>query len=145
MNTLEKVTAKQVELNKIANCEITLTEPLAFDAYSRCKGTGSFILIDKITNVTVGAGMIIGLPEDVGASRVVTADERSARFGQKPVTIWIAGENAAQLAAQLERKLFDLGHIAAVLEAKYTQDVAMLIADRMNHAGLICLCPYAET
>ncbi|OFV96179.1 MAG: sulfate adenylyltransferase subunit CysN [Acidobacteria bacterium RIFCSPLOWO2_12_FULL_54_10] len=141
VNTLVKTPANQVELNKIAYCEVTLTTPLAFDPYSRCKGTGSFILIDKITNVTVGAGMITGLPEDIGVPRVVTADERSARFGQNPVTIWITGESAAELATQLERRLFDLGHASTVLEAKYPQDVTVLIADRMNQAGLICLCP----
>ena len=49
---------EQLKLNGIALCEVGLSAPLAFDPYTRCRGTGSFIMIDRLTNATVAAGMI---------------------------------------------------------------------------------------
>jgi sulfate adenylyltransferase subunit 1 len=140
VNTLERVTVERLKLNGIALCDVALTAPLAFDAYSRCKGTGSFILIDRLTNGTVGAGMIVGLPDEASESRAVTAEERAARLGQKAVTLWLRGANAREFAYRLERRLFDLGHAAAVLDDEAVADEAAVIAKAINHAGLICLC-----
>ncbi|MBI3934171.1 MAG: sulfate adenylyltransferase subunit CysN [Acidobacteria bacterium] len=146
VNTLQQVPVERLKLNGIALCEVALNAPLAFDPYKRCKGTGSFIIIDRLTNVTVGAGMIVGLAEGEGKVRQVTPEERAARFGQKAVTLWLRGGNARELAYQLERKLFDLGHAAAVLPDSVLDDEshatsAALIASSLNQAGLICLCP----
>lgn len=58
VNTLEKQSAQQLALNEIGNCHFTVTEPVQFDAYDVNRSTGSFIIIDRLTNVTVGAGMI---------------------------------------------------------------------------------------
>ncbi|RTR36724.1 sulfate adenylyltransferase subunit CysN [Shewanella canadensis] len=58
VNTLEKQPAGQLELNEIGNCHFAVTEPIQFDAYDVNRSTGSFIVIDRLTNVTVGAGMI---------------------------------------------------------------------------------------
>ncbi|WP_394146947.1 sulfate adenylyltransferase subunit CysN [Shewanella atlantica] len=58
INTLEKQSAGQLELNEIGNCHFTVTEPVQFDAYDVNRSTGAFIVIDRLTNVTVGAGMI---------------------------------------------------------------------------------------
>ena len=60
VNTLEKVETKTLKLNDIARVQIDLDEKVAFDLYEENKGTGAFILIDKITNNTVAAGMIVG-------------------------------------------------------------------------------------
>ncbi|MDR3412037.1 MAG: sulfate adenylyltransferase subunit CysN [Formivibrio sp.] len=58
VNTLEHLPATMMSLNEIALCRITLNAPVAFDVYSDCRGTGSFIVIDRLTNATAGAGMI---------------------------------------------------------------------------------------
>jgi len=58
VNTLEKQPAGQLELNEIGNCHFAVTEPVQFDAYDVNRSTGAFIVIDRLTNVTVGAGMI---------------------------------------------------------------------------------------
>ena len=145
INTLERHPADQLLLNEIGLCEVALSGPLAFDPYSRCKATGSFILIDRITHGTVGAGMIIGPvgpAETAGTIRRVTQEERAARFGQRAVTIWLRGEDARDLARRLERSLFDLGQACAVLEEEgLTGDVRELVARHVTAAGLICLCP----
>ena len=58
VNTLAKKSADQLALNEIGVCEFSLSKPIVFDAYKRNHTTGSFIIIDRLTNVTIGAGMI---------------------------------------------------------------------------------------
>ncbi|WP_076411063.1 sulfate adenylyltransferase subunit CysN [Shewanella sp. UCD-KL12] len=58
VNTLEKQAAQQLALNEIGNCHFAVTAPVQFDAYDNNRATGAFIIIDRLTNVTVGAGMI---------------------------------------------------------------------------------------
>jgi len=60
-NTYERTQVDSLELNDIASCKMLLTRPIAFDAYSSNRLTGSFIVVDRITNNTVGAGMIVGV------------------------------------------------------------------------------------
>ncbi|NJD04962.1 MAG: sulfate adenylyltransferase subunit CysN [Methylococcaceae bacterium] len=140
VNTLDQHPAEQLKLNEIGRCEVTLNAPISFDAYGICKGTGSFIVIDRLTNVTVGAGMIRGLAEGREELHKVTDAERAARFGQRPFTLWLTGEKAAEAALQLERALFDLGHASYVLNRTEHAAHAALIAGHVNRAGLICLC-----
>jgi len=64
VNTLEKKEGSMLQLNDIASCKLSLTRAIALDKYSDIKGTGSFIVIDKYTNATVAAGMIIGTYEE---------------------------------------------------------------------------------
>jgi bifunctional enzyme CysN/CysC len=134
VNTLEHHDAKNLQLNEIGLCTVSVNSPVVFDAYNRSKGTGSFIIIDRLTNVTVGAGMITGASSDLELSHV-SAEERAARFAQKAVSIALTGANKEQVAYQLERKLFDNGHATTVL----TSDLAEAI-EVVKHAGLICLC-----
>ena len=61
INTYERVSADRLELNDIASCKMTLTQPIAADPYNTNRLTGSFIVIDKNTNDSVGAGMIVGV------------------------------------------------------------------------------------
>ncbi|WP_345993657.1 sulfate adenylyltransferase subunit CysN [Sulfurimonas sp. HSL-1716] len=61
VNTFERMQVERLELNDIASCRMVLSRPIAADAYKENKPTGSFIVIDRITNNTVGAGMIVGL------------------------------------------------------------------------------------
>ncbi len=137
VNTLEHHEAGQLKLNEIGLCELALSAPIAFDPYTRCKGTGSFIVIDRLSNATVGAGMIVGLPEKALEMRRVSAEERAARLGQKPFTVWLVGPDRVDFAYRLERGLFDCGYLGAVLDGDEAQAAA--IAKRLNHAGLICI------
>ncbi|QXP86821.1 sulfate adenylyltransferase subunit CysN [Methylococcus capsulatus] len=141
VNTLERHPAGQLNLNEIGLCELALSAPLAFDPYARCKGTGAFIVIDRLTNVTVGAGMIAGPVQGETGFRKVTAEERAARFGQKAVTVWLTGPQRHEMAYRLERALFDIGHPATVLEDEGFGAELIRAAQLVNHAGLICLCP----
>jgi sulfate adenylyltransferase large subunit len=75
INTWEKVEAKTLELNDIARVQIDLAEKIAFDFYEENKTTGAFILIDKITNFTSAAGMIVGESTKRRKKRVYTEAE----------------------------------------------------------------------
>jgi len=75
VNTWEKLEAKTLELNDIARVQIDLSEKIAFDLYEESKSTGAFILIDKISNNTVAAGMIVGEATKHVKKRVYTESE----------------------------------------------------------------------
>jgi bifunctional enzyme CysN/CysC len=176
VNTLHREPAPALALNEIGRCAITLTAPIAFDAYRRNRTTGSFIMIDRLSNATVGAGMILDRePDDAaadhwgdsataehlhGESSAVTAEEREARFGQKPATILLTGLTGAgksTIAKALERKLFDLGRAVVVLDGQnmrlgISKDLGFTAAERsenlrrsvevaklFNDAGILCI------
>ncbi len=139
VNTLEQSDADQLQLNEIGHCDVTVNAPVAFDPYRLCKGTGAFIIIDRLTNVTVGAGMIIGIAGDTEL-HPVSQDERTARYGQKAVTVWLTGGNRLQTAQEIERQLFDMGHVCTILNEDELRGEIDEISTLFNQAGLICLC-----
>jgi len=119
VNTLAEEPATRLEMNEIGSVEFEAHVPLFFDPYSSNRTTGSFILIDAVTNATVGAGMI---QEDVSATVIaaekefasyavaetpVAAEERYARHGHLPAVLLLEGRPA--LAVRLERLLFERG------------------------------------
>ena len=135
VNTLHRKDAPTLGLNEIGRCQIQLNQPIGFDGYRRNHGTGAFIIIDRITNVTIAAGMILDrtagtkeghwddqISETIHAERSnVTFQERQARFGQQPATILLtglAGAGKTTLAYALERRLFDLGRACCVLDGQ---------------------------
>ena len=134
VNTLEHHDAVELHLNEIGSCTVTVNAPVVFDPYKTNKGTGAFIIIDRLTNGTVGAGMITGSTDDENR-QPVNAEERAARYSQKATAIALTGAACKETAYQLERKLFDNGHATTVLE---TQNTALIQA--VKNAGLICLC-----
>ncbi len=134
VNTLEHHDANELNLNEIGLCTVAVNAPVVFDPYKRNKTTGSFIVIDRLTNVTVGAGMITGDASEEDW-KPVSAEERATRFSQIASVIALTGSNAKQLAYHLERKLFDTGHAATILEQGNDQ-----LAEAIKNAGLICLC-----
>ncbi len=140
VNTLEHFDAEQLQLNEIGFCEVSLNAPLAFDPYKNNKGTGSFIIIDRLTNVTVAAGMIVGSAAEGQTLHRVTQQERAARFAQKAITVFITGLNNSDTAYALERKLFDSGHASMVFNGKSWDDRTQDIVKQINNAGIICLC-----
>ena len=134
VNTLEHRHVSRLELNEVGHVQLSLTRPLAYDPYRDNHATGAFILIDRLTNNTVGAGMILetggGRPSgDVWSARPATAalkdrgsqvapSERKERFGQVPATILLVGltgSGKSRIAYALERRLWDLGRAVTVL------------------------------
>ena len=130
INTFHREPATHLQLNEIGRVEIATTRPLLFDPYERNKHTGAFILIDRLTNATLAAGVIRDVEaladDDVGQQRaeltahrsLVSAEERAQRFGQKPFTLWLTGlprSGKASIAYALERRLFDQGYTPFVL------------------------------
>ncbi len=136
VNTLKHHDTNELQLNEIASCTISVNAPVVFDPYKQNKGTGAFIIIDRLSNVTVGAGMIIGESETDELVHV-SADERAARFSQKASGINLTGSSSQNIAYQLERKLFDTGHAATVLENQSTDNYVLISA--IKNAGLICI------
>jgi bifunctional enzyme CysN/CysC len=137
VNTLHRQAAATLGLNQIGRCRIVLSQPLMFDAYRRNRTTGSFIVIDRISNATVGAGMILdrqtsaageGHWDDEPASQslaesesAVSAGERAQRFGQRPVTVLLTGlpgSGKSTVARGLERWLFDVGRAVVVIDGQ---------------------------
>ncbi|OZB13041.1 MAG: sulfate adenylyltransferase subunit CysN, partial [Marinobacter sp. 34-60-7] len=142
VNTLEQqANPSQLQLNEIGLCELTLNQPVAFDAYPRNHATGSFIVIDRLTNVTVGAGMIAGLADGVESLDPVTVDERARRLAQKPAIIACNGKQAPQLALAVERALFDQGKTTVVVSEENTGDAdeRRRVAQLLTAHGLIAV------
>ena len=134
VNTLRKSDVDHFELNEIGRVVITTNKPLYFDPYKKNRATGAFIMIDPITNNTCAVGMIIDrmatkdLPSRITDGDVkkihkgqslVSLHEREKRNNQKGSTIWITGLHGSgknQLAFTLEKKLFDMGAVAVLLD-----------------------------
>ncbi len=142
INTLEHFDARELKLNEIGLCSVSVNAPVVFDAYPRSKGTGAFIIIDRLSNVTVGAGMITGVTR-TDEQQPVSAEERAARYAQKAVAIALTGAHAQALAQRLERKLFDSGHAATILDIQDGNIQGFVHV--IKQAGLICLAASTQT
>jgi len=141
VNTLEQEQATQLNVNDIASVEFEAHVPLFFDAYANNRATGSFILIDAISNATVGAGMIqedlagrqqreeleVASPEI--AANHVTAQERYERHGHDPAAFLL--ENQPAVASKLERALFEQGFEVLLLGDEAKSPNVILEAIRM--------------
>ena len=168
VNTLEENPAPALELNEIGRVEVTVDQPLSFDDYKDNRSTGRFIFIDRLSNVTAGAGMIhceqqpkaqLNEPHSIHVSK----EERTARYGQKSVTVMfigVSGSGKSTLSHGLERKLFDRGLISTVLDGKamrlgiskdLPRDVegraenlrrSAHIARFLNDSGIICCASF---
>jgi bifunctional enzyme CysN/CysC len=124
VTTLERRPARALGLNDIGRVTLTAARPLLFDAYAENRATGAFIVIDRLTNGTFGAGMILGPgasePGEIerDGARGVSLTERMHRLGQQPAAIVLTGGEAArreELGYGLERRLWDDGYTAHVL------------------------------
>ena len=168
VNTLEQQPAAELALNEIGRVQVALERPIAFDDYQSNHTSGAFIVIDRMTNGTVGAGMIVAKAQgnqnssgsQHGRFAHVPPQERAERFGQQPVTLLftgLSGSGKSSIAYALERKLFDGGRACYVLDGKVmrqdlSKGLAMdaagraenlhkgaRIARQMNEAGLIAI------
>ena len=168
VNTLEQGAASSLQLNEIGKVKVALDAPIALDGYEHNRTTGAFIVIDRLTNGTVGAGMIIADALGSGAghhseSGHVSTAERATRFGQQPATVLFSGLSGAgksTLAYAVERKLFDMGRAVYVLDGQnlrhdlnkgLPQDRAgrtenwrraAHVARQFNEAGLLTLAAF---
>jgi bifunctional enzyme CysN/CysC len=112
VNTLEHVAAKQLGLNEIGVCNIALDRAVAFDAYTDNRSTGGFIVIDRLSNNTVGAGMLhfaLRRAHNIHLQHLdVDKAARAALKGQKPAVLWFTGLSGAgksTIANLVEKKL----------------------------------------
>jgi bifunctional enzyme CysN/CysC len=146
MNTLEQESAERLAMNDVACVEFEAAAPLFFDPYASNRTTGSFILIDPLSNATVGAAMIQGEVRgragDVSGveeaqSAAVSPRERYARHGHAPAIVLAGGR--AGLAEHLERALFAEGYQAALISAELGGDHLESIAIFSWSLGLVLI------
>jgi len=145
VNDFSEVAAKTLDLNEVGICNISLGHPIVFDPYDVNRNTGSFILIDRHTNATVGVGMLkFSLRR---ASNVVWQDlevgkaERAAQKHQKPAVLWftgLSGSGKSTIANLVEKKLFDLGRHTYILDGDnvrhgLNKDLGFKDADRVEN------------
>jgi sulfate adenylyltransferase large subunit len=149
VNTLAQVSAGELRINEIGVVSLEANRPLYFDSYRLNRLTGSFIVIDPLSNATLAAGMLeeaqTEAPADkklrsallqVEATRLTPA-ERYARAGHYPATIWLTARE--DLAFVLERTLFDRGCQVHVLADTAETRVLPELAQLLNSAGLISI------
>jgi bifunctional enzyme CysN/CysC len=123
VNTLEQIAARQLELNEIGLCNISLDQPIAFDAYTENRDTGGFILIDRLTNETMAAGLIhfaLRRAQNIHWQAVdVSRASRAAQKGQRACVLWFTGLSGAgksTVANLVEKRLFALGRHTTMLD-----------------------------
>jgi len=149
----ERLAVDFLNLNEIGRCHITLHRPVAFDPYDRNRATGAFIIVDRLSNVTVGAGMIVdrivarSRQQDpvsrniVRSTSLVSADERRKLMGQKGATVWLTGLSASgksTIALQLEKKLVEQGRPCYILDGDnvrhgLNRDLGFSMEDRQEN------------
>ncbi len=123
VNTMEHLAAKKLELNEIGVCNVSLDRPVAFDAYKANRETGGFILIDRMSNHTVGAGMLhfaLRRAHNIHLQHVdVDKAARAAQKGQRPSVIWLTGLSGAgksTIANLVEKRLHAMGRHSYLLD-----------------------------
>ncbi|KKC32049.1 sulfate adenylyltransferase subunit CysN [Devosia psychrophila] len=123
VNTLEQTAATKVDLNEVATVTIATDKPIAFDAYASNALTGGFILVDRITNATLGAGTIeFGLRRAQNLtyqSFDVNREVRAQMKGQSPKIVWftgLSGSGKSSIANLLEKRLTADGRHAYILD-----------------------------
>lgn len=145
VNTLEHMSGKTLELNEVAYCNFSLSAPIAFDAYTDNRRTGSFILIDKRTNATIGAGMIefsLRRAQNVHWQDLdVNKSARAQAKHQRPCVLWftgLSGSGKSTVANLVEKRLHDMGRHTYILDGDnvrhgLNKDLGFTDADRVEN------------
>jgi len=153
VNTLAEEEAERLELNEIGQVTMETARPVFFDPYRDNRRTGSFILIDPISNATVAAGMIQDARREEARARGgaavgtgfeegrVTPAERFARAGHRPAVVWLAGptEGCRELAYRLEARLFRRGCQACAVSGQMEKAVWPALAGALAGAGFVAI------
>jgi bifunctional enzyme CysN/CysC len=167
VNTLAHEAAHELQLNEVGVCNLSLDRAIAFDPYADNRETGGFILIDKMTNATVGMGMIhfaLRRSSNVHWQALdVERSTRSAMKGHKPAVLWftgLSGSGKSTIANIVDRKLIAAGAHTMILDGDnvrhgLNKDLGFTDADRvenirrvaevaklMTDAGLITLVSF---
>jgi bifunctional enzyme CysN/CysC len=146
--------AESLELNEIGRCHFTLHRPISFDAYDRNRATGSFIIVDRLSNVTVGAGMIVDrivsrpgyerapVSQNIARSdSLVNSEDRYRILGQRGATVWLTGLSASgksTIAKVLEKELISQGRLCYILDGDnvrhgLNRDLGFSMQDRQEN------------
>jgi len=145
VNTMEHTAAKTLALNEIGVCTFSLDKALSFDPYIDNRKTGSFILIDRFTNATVGAGVIdfaLRRADNIHWQAVdIDKQTRAEQKGQKAAILWftgLSGSGKSTIANQLEKKLYALGKHTYLLDGDnvrhgLNRDLGFTDADRVEN------------
>ncbi|HIZ50980.1 MAG TPA: adenylyl-sulfate kinase, partial [Candidatus Pseudomonas excrementavium] len=145
VNTLEHLAAKELALNEVGICNLSSSQPVAFDSYQSNRETGSFILIDRLSNATVGAGLIdfsLRRSQNIHMQHTdVGQKERAEQLGQKPVLLWFTGLSGAgksAIANLLETRLYARGQHTYLLDGDnvrhgLNRDLGFTDADRVEN------------
>ncbi len=145
VNTLDELPAKKLDLNEIGVCNISLDRAIAFEPYDKNPDLGGFILIDRMTNATVGAGLIrFALRRAQNIHWQALDVDRAARAdikGQRPAVLWFTGLSGAgksTIANMVEKKLHSLGRHTITLDGDnirhgLNRDLGFTDADRVEN------------
>ena len=145
VNTLEQVAGTKLELNEIGVVDLALDRPIAFDPYQDNRDTGGFILIDRLSHNTVGAGMLrfaLRRSSNVHWQAIdVNKQSHASNKGQKPCVLWFTGLSGAgksTIANLVEKKLFALGRHTYLLDGDnvrhgLNKDLGFTEADRVEN------------
>jgi sulfate adenylyltransferase subunit 1 len=154
VDTLSHDSAQEIPMNGIASVELETSSPLFFDSYALSRLTGSFILVDPLSNATVGAGMMqedllprLGKPAasangvSHAAQRAVTSEERIARHGHRPAILLIPHS----VADAVERAMFERGFTTILLNGDdISSDSLALFISTLFSAGFVMLVAFAQ-
>ncbi len=145
VNTLEHIAAKTLELNAIGVAELITDKPIVFEPYAENRALGGFILIDKITNATVGAGMLhfsLRRSQNVHWQALdISREARAAMKNQKPAVLWftgLSGSGKSTIANLVEKKLARMNRHTFLLDGDnvrhgLNKDLGFTEADRIEN------------
>lgn len=145
VNTLERQDTETLELNEVGRCELSLSQRIAFDPYNEVRSTGCFVIVDRITNNTVGCGMLRHSRSSAANVHwhALTVDKkaRASIKHQKPAVLWFtgfSGSGKSTIADLVERKLYARGVHTYVLDGDnvrhgLNRDLGFTEADRVEN------------
>jgi bifunctional enzyme CysN/CysC len=145
VNTMEHLAAKSLTLNEIGVCNISLDQQIAFDPYRDNSDTGGFILIDRMTNATIGAGLInfaLRRSQNIHWQALdVNKTSRADLKGQRPAVLWftgLSGSGKSTIANLVEKQLYGMGRHTTVLDGDnvrhgLNRDLGFTDADRVEN------------
>ena len=145
VNTMEHTAAKTLALNEIGVCNLDIDKPVPFAPFTESKALGSFIIIDRFTNATVGMGLInfaLRRASNIHWQALdVNKQTRAAKAGQKPSALWftgLSGSGKSTIANLVEKKLHAAGHMTYLLDGDnvrhgLNKDLGFTDADRVEN------------